>query len=255
MTNLIAAPKRTRRQHFLPWTVTNKIFHALPPKNRQIFVIQPGQWQQTLVNEEAQLHAMWTEKIQALNDKIFQNPDPCSDKCHDDQREWGKFTRQFYQDMSRIRHELALTKIAAIVDHVQSLFDHGCVNLAVMVHQEEVVAALKKVFSTVAIFTDEMNASQREVESARFRNDAHCRLFIRRISPLGVSRDFTMATHLLFAEQEWKGGAMNYVEECCLGDRPPESLAIQILVFANSLDEGKCRTLDHGTTNYIQIPQ
>lgn len=255
MTDLVTAPKRTRRRYFSPGSISNRVIAALPPKNRQILVINPGKWQQTLVSEEVELHEMWTKKIQDLTNKLVKDPDLSTDKTLEDRLKYSSFCRQFIEDMSRIRHEVAATKITNIVDQVQNLLDQGCDKLVVATRHDEVAHALKKVFPNAALSDMGTDAAQRKMESERFQNDRQCQLYVQRIKSIGEDRALTMASHVLFAEQEWEHGAINYAEDRCLGNRDHGSLTIQILVFADSLDERKCRTLDPGTTSFIQLPQ
>lgn len=255
MTETLKSSKRVRRKYFSPGSISNKVIAALPPKNREILVIKPGKWHQILVREEVQLHEMWTKKIQDLTDKLVKEPDLSTDKTLEDRLKYASFCSQFIQDINRIRHELALTKITNIVDQVQNLLDQGCDKLVVAIHHDEIAHALKKVFPTAAHFDIGMDAAQRQVESARFENDRQCQLYVRRIKSFGEDRALTKASHLLFAEQVWENGIMSYVEDCCIGGRQPECLTIQMLVLAESLDEKKCQTLNPSTTSFIQLPQ
>ncbi len=232
----------------------SKRISALPTKYRQILVCRPGKWQQILVSEEASVHALWNEKIQKITDKILKNPDPCSDQSLADRCEFASISQLFSQDMGRIRRELAVLKIPALIEHVQHLLDQGCAKLVVMAHHQELMLALKKVFPTAAFLNQDTQRSQWPVESARFQNDPQCQLFIQHIGTAGTNKFLMLATHVLFAEQEWEYQKMSYVEGCILGDRPQESLSTQILVFANSFDEKKCQTLSSGSTCFIQLP-
>lgn len=253
MTASITHPKRVRHPYFSS-RPGSKRMAALPTKYREILVCQPSKWQQTWVSDEASAHALWSEKIQNITDKILKNPEPCSDQALADSCEFASLSHLSSQDMGRIRRELAVLKIPVLIEHVQQLFDQGCAKLVVMAHHPELMLALKKVFPTAVFFNPGMDRSQWQVESARFQNDPQCQLFIQHIKTAGDNKFLTQATHVLFAEQEWEQQKMSYVEDCLLGGRPQERLSTQILVFANSLDEKKCQTLSSDSTCFIQLP-
>jgi hypothetical protein len=247
------SPKRVRRQYIQLDSGVKKSIPALPEKSRQIFVIKPNKWQQILVSEEAYLEEMWREKIQKANEVYLKNRgrSQCSG-AYGGNLDYSILNSLHYQEITRIRHELAAIKISSIVGHVQNLLDNDLVKLVVMVQREEVVNALRKAFPFAVLFEQGMDASQWQAASTRFQQDQQCRMAIQRIKTTGQNKSLTIATHVLFAEQEWEHQVMSHVENCLIGDRQKESLISQMLVFANSLDEKACQTLSPSNTCFIQ---
>lgn len=149
-----------------------------------------------------------------------------------------------FEEMSKIRHELALAKLPNVVEHIEAALEDGR-KVVVMAHHHDVVDALTDAFSGVGAvkFDGAMNLKDRQASVERFQADPNVRVFVGSIHAAGVGITLTSTSHVVFAELDWVPGIITQAEDRCHRIGQKESVLIQHLVVDGSLDARMAKTL------------
>lgn len=213
------------------------VLMELPPKMRQVIEIPAIGKMAELVAAEGGVLAKHKEQLLALQDAIAR---AAVNKDEGQYREAVKRLRNSamvdFSELSRMRHETALAKLPYVIDHVQQCLE-SVPKIVLFAHHRDVLLELYKAFgpTSVLLFGDTpMAARQSGVQ--RFQSDPRARVFIGGIIPAGVGITLTAASHVVFAELDWVPGNMTQAEDRChrIGQR--DSVLVQHLVLAGSLD-------------------
>lgn len=143
-----------------------------------------------------------------------------------------------FEEMSRIRHELALTKVPKVIEYVQDMFANGVDKIFVAAHHRdliELIAAGCPEMNPVTL-TGDTSMTDRQTNVDKFQNDSTCRLFVGSIIAAGVGITLTASSHVVFAELDWVPGNVTQTEDRChrIGQR--NSVNITHLLYEGSLD-------------------
>ena len=135
-----------------------------------------------------------------------------------------------FEELSEVRHRLAVAKVPAILDHVKDL-DHPVVIFA---HHKDVVAALAAELDCVTLTGDHTTEERQEAVESFQRGDVQ--YFIGTIGAAGVGITLTRASHVVFAELDWVPGNLSQAEDRCHRIGQHDSVLVQHLVVDDSID-------------------
>lgn len=147
-----------------------------------------------------------------------------------------------FAEMSKVRHQLAVAKIPAILDHINATLE-GCEKLVVMAHHLDVISAIAEAFEKAAVITGETAPADRQSAVDRFQHDPECRLFVGSITAAGTGITLTAASTVVFAEQDWTPGNMKQAEDRLHRIGQTDAVLVQHLVVDGSLDAHMAQTL------------
>lgn len=148
-----------------------------------------------------------------------------------------------FTEMSKVRHETALAKVPAVIDHLHNAFEDGH-KIILFAHHKDVIAQIRAEFAgQCAVLVGDTEKQERQDAVDRFQSDPNCKLFIGSIGAAGVGITLTASSHVIFAELDWVPGRITQCE-----DRPhrigqKNSVLIQHLVIDGSLDSKMAKTL------------
>lgn len=149
-----------------------------------------------------------------------------------------------FSEMSKVRHDLAVAKAPAVVEHVAEMLDGGVEKVVCWAHHHDVVDALRVGLERfgVVVVTGETPAEDRQAAVDAFQGGAE-RVFIGSITAAGVGITLTAASVAVFAELDWVPGNVSQAEDRChrIGQR--DSVLIQHLVVDGSLDAQMVQTI------------
>lgn len=150
--------------------------------------------------------------------------------------------RAAFQELSKLRHELALSKVPAVTEHVQELLE-TVEKVVVFCHHRDVAAQLASGGAGVVLVHGDMPIAERQAAVDRFQTDPTCRLFVGTIMAAGVGLTLTAASTVVFAELDWVPGNVSQAEDRChrIGQR--DTVLVQHLVVDGSLDARLAQTL------------
>lgn len=139
--------------------------------------------------------------------------------------------------MSKVRHEQALAKVPAVVEHVRELLE-SVDKVVVFAHHRDVIAQLHDALTdfrpSLVVGGQGDLIKQKNVDE--FQTVPECRVFIGQIQAAGVGLTLTAASTVVFAELDWTPGNMAQCEDRCHRIGQKDSVLVQHLVLEGSLD-------------------
>lgn len=149
-----------------------------------------------------------------------------------------------FEEMSIERRELAQAKIPYAIEHVDGMRESGINKIIVFAHHHEVIDRLREHYGKACVVVDgRVSKDARQACVDRFQNDDTCEIFIGGIIPAGVGLTLTAASHVVFVELDWVPGNMTQAEDRAHRIGQANSVLVQHLVFADSLDARMAHTL------------
>jgi SNF2 family DNA or RNA helicase len=205
--------QRRLRATFMVRRLKEEVLTDLPPKRRQIVVLPTDEASARLIEAERAAYERWEEALSTSSAATAE-----------------------FSEMSRLRHETGLAKVAVAVEFLREALDEGG-KIVAFAHHRDVISALAAEFGEAAVaMTGETPIAERQAAVDRFQTDPKCRLFVGSIQAAGVGITLTAAQHVVFVELDWVPGNVTQAEDRChrIGQRG--SVLVQHLVFDGSLD-------------------
>lgn len=154
-------------------------------------------------------------------------------------------SRVDFTEMSRLRHETALAKAPAVVEHVKNALEDNDNKIILAAHHHDVIDLL---MSELAEFhpvklTGETNEQDRQYAVDIFQKNQACRVFVGSITAAGVGITLTASSHVVFAELDWVPGNITQMEDRAHRIGQTETVLVQHIVLSESLDARMARML------------
>ncbi len=202
------------REHFMIRRLKVDVLKDLPPKRRQIVVLEV----------DASDHGM--EGIVRREREVYD-----SLKSAGLESETVDFTA-----LSTVRREVATAKIPYIIREVTEALEE-VEKLVVMAHHKDVINALAKEFGPIAVvINSDVSLEDRQKAVDAFQNDPAVKLFIGSIQAAGVGLTLTAASNIIFAELDWVPGNVSQAEDRCHRIGQVNPVLIKYLVLDKSVD-------------------
>jgi SWI/SNF-related matrix-associated actin-dependent regulator 1 of chromatin subfamily A len=203
------------RSKFMVRRLKVDVLKDLPPKRRQVILVEPDDRGRNLIaKEKAAWAAMTSGKVQMEEQSVD------------------------LASMSSVRKEVAVYKVPFVIDHVNDLLEAGIEKIVVMAHHKDVVDALMKEYGKAAVKIDGRvtKIEDRQAAVDRFQDDPECKIFIGSIQAAGVAITLTAAAHAVFAELDWVPGNMHQAEDRIHRIGQSKHCLIQYILLDDSLD-------------------
>lgn len=150
-----------------------------------------------------------------------------------------------FTELSKLRHETALAKVPAVVDHVKSILDDGDDKVVVMIHHHDVADAMMdglKAFNPVML-TGRDSLDKRQSAIDAFQSDDSVRVFVGSIMAAGVGITLTAASIVVFAELDWVPGNISQAEDRLHRIGQLFTVLVQHIVLRGSIDARMAKVL------------
>jgi SWI/SNF-related matrix-associated actin-dependent regulator of chromatin subfamily A-like protein 1 len=138
-----------------------------------------------------------------------------------------------------------LAKVPYVIEHVTKLLEQdGIRKVVVFAHHRDVITALMEAFAgpyQAVCYKGEMTEAMKHRSVDLFQTWADCRVFIGSITAAGVGLTLTAASHMVFAEIDWKD--MRQAEDRIHRIGQTETCIYQTLVFDWSVDANMMRKI------------
>jgi SWI/SNF-related matrix-associated actin-dependent regulator 1 of chromatin subfamily A len=152
------------------------------------------------------------------------------------------FLKVGFDEMSDLRHEIALKKAPYVVEFVRDQLAAGVNKVVVMAHHRDVQDAMVKAFSkelgpeAVVLHRGGVHDADKQAAVDRFQSDPTARVFVGSILASGVGITLTAAAVVVFAELDWVPLNMAQAEDRCY--RIGQTLPVMVyhLVVDGTLD-------------------
>ena len=204
-----------------------EVLTELPPKMRQVVVLEDTTG--AVDRERAALAQLGiklgdaTDDAQAFADQV--------QKIH-------KTKPGALGEISRIRHETALSKVPQVIDQVKAGLEQRA-KVGVIAHHKDVVRKIADAFpeDEVVTYTGDMSLVDREAVVDRVQNDPTAKVFIGTYGAAGVGITLTAISYVVMAEQDWVPGNISQAEDrfCRIG-QTDDNVHVIHLVLDGSLD-------------------
>lgn len=148
-------------------------------------------------------------------------------------------------DLAQMRRELALGKVHACREHIHGLVEQAG-KLVIFTYHRDVtkyLIDLLKEYNPVSL-TGETSQQGRQQAIATFMDNVDCQVFIGQIQAAGQGIDGLQfaSSHILFAEWSWVPGEVSQAIKRVHRMGQEQTVHIQFLVWADSLEEHIMRT-------------
>jgi SWI/SNF-related matrix-associated actin-dependent regulator 1 of chromatin subfamily A len=143
-----------------------------------------------------------------------------------------------FEELSKTRHEEALAKIPACVDHIEDVLE-SIDKVILFAHHQDVIQKLSELLQSHGVkqITGDTPMKDRDEAVLSFQNDPETHLIIGSIGAMGVGLTLTASSHVIFVELDWVPACMQQAEDRCHRIGQLESVLVQHLVISGSLDE------------------
>jgi SWI/SNF-related matrix-associated actin-dependent regulator 1 of chromatin subfamily A len=141
-------------------------------------------------------------------------------------------------NLAVIRHQTALAKVPLVAEFVRETLDGGVSKIVIFAHHRNVIAALENALTLYrpVILVGGMNPRDRQASIDTFHIDPACRVFIGNLIAAGVGITLTASSQVVFAEMSWVPAELTQAEDRCHRIGTRDSVIVQHLVLAGSLD-------------------
>ena len=211
------------------------VLTELPPKMRQVIELPAGSASSAVAAEQAAINAAAAESISL---RVAVELAKASENWGDYSAAVGLLKKQLSVSMgeiSRLRHQTALAKVPAIIEHIRESLAGGQ-PVVLFAHHKDVIAAYYEAFQKAAVtLVGDMTLRARQESVDRFQAGS-AQLFIGSIQAAGVGITLTKGSHVIFAELDWVPGNMSQAEDRCHRIGQHDSVLVQHLVLEGSLD-------------------
>lgn len=146
-------------------------------------------------------------------------------------------------EMSSARHETALSKLPAAVEHLKNCVASSG-KVVCFAYHRDVVEGIAAGFKgeCVKVYGG-MSDKAKDKNITAFQQDPKIKLFIGNILSAGTGLDLSVSSHIVFVELDWVPGNMDQDEKRCESLFKKEALLVQYLVVDESLDAHIAKTL------------
>jgi SWI/SNF-related matrix-associated actin-dependent regulator 1 of chromatin subfamily A len=232
-TNLAELSARLRATVMIRRTKA-EVLPELPPKLRTVIELSPGTEMRALVMRE--LDAFKKIVGQVGEDSFGTGVRKL--KVDYEAVDW--------ENLSVARHETALAKVPLVAEFATEILEGGESKIVVFAHHRDVIANLQTKLTKYhpVILMGGRCPQSKQASIDRFQHDPSCRVFIGNIQAAGVGITLAPASsHVVFAELSWVPAELTQCEDRCHRIGALDSVLVQHLVLAGSLDAVMARVL------------
>lgn len=212
----------------------SEVLTELPAKRRQVIELDLNSEGARMVQQEQAVLERAQARLEQLQaDVELARAGDDEEAFREAVRALGQGVRSTFADLARVRHETALLKLPAVIEHLENTSG----KVILFGYHHDVIEAVRDHFGAeVAVVYGPTTLVERDAAVTRFQTDPTCRLFVGSIDAAGVGLTLTASSHVVFAEEDWVPGKISQAEDRAhrIGQR--ESVLVQHLVLAGSLD-------------------
>jgi SWI/SNF-related matrix-associated actin-dependent regulator 1 of chromatin subfamily A len=223
------------------------VLTELPPKQRQVIVLDPRDVKNGAKAVKAEATALAKHEVQILKAQLKAELARLNSKEYAQAvKELKAVTSESIGVIAEMRHKTALVKVPAVAEHVSELLDGDeSQKITVWAHHKDVVAGLEEHLEAYGVvkITGDVSMEDRDVAVEQFQNDPSVRVFIGSITAAGIGITLTAASMSVFAELSWVPGDVTQAEDRIHRIGQTESVLIQHIVLDESIDARLAKVL------------
>ncbi len=213
----------------------------LPAKRRQVIEL-PQNGASRAVKAEASAWERHEDALEALQAQVELSKALGNAEYLEAVQALRKGAQVAFSEISRVRHDTAVAKIPAVIEHLESALEGGSV--ICFAHHHDVLDAIFEHFGDQAVKLDGRTPQEaRQAAVDKFQTDDSCRLFVGSIQAAGVGLTLTASSHVVFAELDWVPANVSQAEDRAHRIGQKNNVLIQHLVLDESLDAKIAKTI------------
>ena len=229
-SNLSELQERLRREVMIR-RLKEDVLKDLPKKRRQVIEIPSDGIKE--VSAEAKAFQQREEYIAKLQAEVDIAKAEGQESYELAVAKLGEAMKVAFSEVSKYRHDTAVAKIPFVVEHVKDALESGPVIL--FAYHVDVIDALMSEFPGAVRVTGDTPLDARQEAVDKFQS-GKSDLFIGNILAAGVGLTLTRSCHVVFAELDWVPGNVTQAEDRAHRIGQDNSVLVQHLVFADSID-------------------
>lgn len=217
------------RSKFMVRRLKKDVISQLPEKRRQVIEL-PGKSDSSEIVE-------WksrAERIAELRKAIKEKHEGASYETL--VKELKVETDIAFTKMSKLRHDTAIAKLPQAIQHLEDMLDDVSKIIVFAYHRDVIEKTHAHFKNKSVILYGGMSGESKEAAIRRFQTCDSCSIFIGQINAAGVGISLAAANVAVFVESDWVPGTIDQAENRMELIGKKESLLIQHLVLAGSLD-------------------
>jgi SNF2 family DNA or RNA helicase len=187
----------------------SQVLKDMPPKSRQTIPLEVTGTKkiikdsQKIINEiQQRQQKLFLAKISGTQEDYFK-----------ELKKIGKVDGINLEDVARLRKEIGVKKIPALIELLQEYVNAG-EKVVCFGHHHEVIEKIHEHFKDVAVkHYGVMNEEQKNDSVNRFQNDPDCLIFVGSIKASGVGLTLTAASNAMFLEYSYVPGEIFQCED------------------------------------------
>jgi SWI/SNF-related matrix-associated actin-dependent regulator 1 of chromatin subfamily A len=214
----------------------DEVLKDLPPKLRQVLELPPN-GATSLIAKERELWDRYSEELAKAKAAVEIARAESEEELKEALSKLRALVRVYFQEMSLVRHQLALAKVPKALEHIQDVLESKD-KVVVWVHHRDVAEAVfegLKEYNPVMVLGGS-SAEARAEAVRRFQEDKSVRVFIGGITAAAEGITLTASDIAIFIELDWRPGKLLQAEDRIHRIGQTRSVVIQYLVFDGSLD-------------------
>lgn len=141
-----------------------------------------------------------------------------------------------FAEISRVRHETALAKAPAVIEHIQDLLEATSEKIVVFAHHIDVLEQIHAAFPGAGLLHGQMKMESGQAALDRFQTDQNCRLLVCSLLAGGIGLNMTAGTIAVFAELDWVPTNLDQAESRLHRKGQLNSVLSNYIILQDSLD-------------------
>lgn len=201
------------RQRFMIRRLKKDVLKDLPPKTRQVIVLEA---KKNLTN-------LFEREIVAYDDYV--------------KTQGEDFTSPPFGEIAKIRKEVGIATVPFIIDYIKEVLNEAK-KIVVWGYHHEILDRLAEEFSGNSVLIDgRVSAENRQKAIDAFQNDSRIQIFFGQIQAAGIGITLTAASLEIFAETDWVPANITQAEDRCWRIGQKNNVLIRHVVLKGSLSE------------------
>jgi len=214
----------------------DEVLKDLPPKIRQVLELPPN-GATNLIAKEKELWDKYSEELARAKAAVEIARAESEEELKEALSRLRALVRVYFQEMSLVRHQLALAKVPKALEHIRDVLESKD-KVVVWVHHRDVAEAVfegLKEYNPVMVLGGS-SAEARAEAVRRFQEDKSVRVFIGGITAAAEGITLTASDIAVFIELDWRPGKLLQAEDRIHRIGQTRNVIIHYLFFDGSLD-------------------
>lgn len=225
------------------------VLTELPRKIRQVIELEPDSAEErSAVSNEAGRAVIRELRLTDLRAKVELAKADGEDAYRAAVARLKEASQVDFTEMARLRHDTAVAKLPRVLEHLEQILeDDDAKKVIVAAHHHDVINAImagcaQHGWNPVKL-TGENTITERQAAVDAFQSKSIVRVFVASIQAAGVGITLTASSHVVFAELDWVPGNVSQMEDRAHRIGQTETVLVQHLVLAGSLDARMARSI------------